>query len=99
MCRIHSSVVLARVRNLLQVACVSIEIYWSHERDHELDRDIKAVFLDLGIPTHSRSGPALTRLVTQQLRFADKVLVSRSEVRRVGKECVSTFRSRLSPFH
>src|SRR3546814_10977506 len=29
----------------------------------------------------------------------DLVMVLRSEERRVGKECVSTFRSRLSPYH
>src|SRR3546814_11076218 len=33
------------------------------------------------------------------VRFANKVLVSRSEERRVGKECVSTCRSRWSPYH
>src|SRR3546814_15587781 len=36
-----------------------------------------------------------------QLRFVgqDSVLFSRSEERRVGKECVSTCRSRWSPYH
>src|SRR3546814_19314889 len=33
------------------------------------------------------------------MRDADADLVERSEERRVGKECVRTFRSRWSPFH
>src|SRR3546814_20888487 len=31
--------------------------------------------------------------------YSDKVYVARSEERRVGKECVSTCRSRWSPYH
>src|SRR3546814_13064212 len=32
-------------------------------------------------------------------RFADELATARSEERRVGKECVSTCRSRWSPYH
>src|SRR3546814_16733254 len=31
--------------------------------------------------------------------YADKLVAQRSEERRVGKECVSTCRSRWSPYH
>src|SRR3546814_1135746 len=33
------------------------------------------------------------------LRFGTAALIARSEERRVGKECVSTCRSRWSPYH
>src|SRR3546814_4207958 len=40
------------------------------------------------------------RLPRQQLRFARvSAMPDRSEERRVGKECVSTCRSRWSPYH
>src|SRR3546814_14172703 len=35
----------------------------------------------------------------QGIRFAAKAAYDRSEERRVGKECVSTCRSRWSPYH
>src|SRR3546814_1757297 len=52
------------------------------------------VVLDLGLVEHSgpRFAPAL--LITLRQGF-----VWRSEARRVGKECLSTCRSRWSPYH
>src|SRR3546814_7743157 len=42
----------------------------------------------------------ITRLpIVKRHRTADLLEVARSEERRVGKECVSTCRSRWSPFH
>src|SRR3546814_16424743 len=38
-------------------------------------------------------------VVTQIARLTDRVAKPRSEERRVGKECVSTGRSRWSPYH
>src|SRR3546814_15984115 len=46
-----------------------------------------------GVPLHPGSSPE-TMLQPDSLRFS-----SRSEERRVGKECVSTCRSRWSPSH
>src|SRR3546814_3336387 len=48
-------------------------------------------------------GPLLLSPLTIDLRsfirFGNQVFSSRSEERRVGKECVSTCRSRWSPYH
>src|SRR3546814_19925965 len=41
----------------------------------------------------------LLRIVNGVLKPKDKILLMRSEERRVGKECVSTCRSRWSPDH
>src|SRR3546814_7823780 len=48
------------------------------------------------IGTGSPSGPSTTRLIGSALCMANTY---RSEERRVGKECVSTCRSRWSPYH
>src|SRR3546814_12363469 len=45
-----------------------------------------------------RRGPA-GELPCGVAGIADRALPGRSEERRVGKECVSTFRSRWSPYH
>src|SRR3546814_6196511 len=63
-------------------------------------------------PLQDKTGPALTRSKMMRLSFIDlgKLSISkanmryakkapRSEERRVGKECVSTCRSRWSPYH
>src|SRR3546814_5694229 len=42
---------------------------------------------------------ALIGLSTMYIVFADCITRHRSEERRVGKECVSTCRSRWSPYH
>src|SRR3546814_13650331 len=53
------------------------------------------------IQPHRGAPPAVRRLSRScsQLRLTDKVGNRRSEERRVGKECVSTCRSRWSPYH
>src|SRR3546814_3397036 len=55
---------------------------------------IKTVSRFLNVPTGQRSWQAV--LLGQGSEFA---FVVRSEERRVGKECVSTCRSRWSPYH
>src|SRR3546814_6494101 len=64
---------------------------------------------DVGL--HGKPVASLARLIdaaagVQELRLARRALISmryaldlRSEERRVGKECVSTCRSRWSPYH
>src|SRR3546814_15407013 len=42
---------------------------------------------------------AITELVEQAKGLANNAKATRSEERRVGKECVSTCRSRWSPYH
>src|SRR3546814_5171254 len=59
---------------------------------------------DCVLPTRSgRTGQAFTRtgpVNIRNARFAeDRSPLDRSEERRVGKECVSTCRSRWSPYH
>src|SRR3546814_11939760 len=51
--------------------------------------------------THGRIEALFCQMVAQRLRehCLDPLLVQRSEGRRVGKECVSTCRSRWSPDH
>src|SRR3546814_16929509 len=50
----------------------------------------------LGIGVH-QGGPELVELHVQQ--FGAVAVADRSDERRVGKECVSTCRSRWSPYH
>src|SRR3546814_1072188 len=45
------------------------------------------------------SGSDPSMMLTRAERQGDHWVVSRSEERRVGKECVSTCRSRWSPYH
>src|SRR3546814_3823771 len=59
-----------------------------------LDKRIECISLVIGTEVVSRGIKAALKLV----RFGG-FRVSRSEVRRVGKECVSTCRSRWSPYH
>src|SRR3546814_11138838 len=46
-----------------------------------------------------RGAPARTTKPTFRIDAANALIADRSEERRVGKECVSTCRSRLSPYH
>src|SRR3546814_19833905 len=52
--------------------------------------------VELGVRLHVAEGDAQRAVGVGVYRFA---LVLRSEERRVGKECVSTCRSRWSPYH
>src|SRR3546814_11034001 len=59
---------------------------------------------DENIPRHGRRGLAFYKRVGQaressSVRKKIEMTVRRSEERRVGKECVSTCRSRWSPYH
>src|SRR3546814_13225681 len=47
----------------------------------------------------NRRDPDRRTLAPYQLQHRDDPLLRRSEERRVGKECVSTCRSRWSPYH
>src|SRR3546814_15007543 len=47
----------------------------------------------------SNSGTALAAVAVSRIALASSAAETRSEERRVGKECVSTFRSRWSPDH
>src|SRR3546814_19872028 len=59
-----------------------------------------AFFMNLGtaVAGRWRGGPAKIAVLTSAL-FGSISGSSRSEERRVGKECVSTCRSRWSPYH
>src|SRR3546814_18026806 len=65
-------------------------------RQHEIDVHLRADRPRRDIPTQRR--PIIPYLEEQRLD-AEKDIVRRSEERRVGKECVSTCRSRWSPYH
>src|SRR3546814_20592371 len=54
--------------------------------------------LEAMIGTHKHGGASLNRL-DRVLRNEHRSGTARSEERRVGKECVSTCRSRWSPYH
>src|SRR3546814_19752296 len=58
--------------------------------------EIDALLLDnVAVSTNVR-GSEIGRVL---LEFAERSAIERSEERRVGKECVSTCRSRWSPYH
>src|SRR3546814_3291088 len=50
-------------------------------------------------PSDPRSTPRVAALTRSSLRTVLRPQHTRSEERRVGKECVSTCRSRWSPYH
>src|SRR3546814_7208520 len=64
------------------------------QRDRFDDREINMSILDIG---HSKIGKRYGRSI-DRLALGNSSL-NRSEERRVGKECVSTCRSRWSPYH
>src|SRR3546814_15162215 len=75
------------------------------EENGETWRGLRAVMPE-GIATHSRAqefyfgADGLLRRQDYTLDIADgSRIANRSEERRVGKECVKTCRSRLSPYH
>src|SRR3546814_12675340 len=67
----------------------------------ELDEALPHVALDVGDGASGQRGREIGRAGDGQARdyLCDLGLRSRSEERRVGKECVSTCRSRLSPYN
>src|SRR3546814_1393066 len=60
--------------------------------------DGKAVFLDLG-PFSKNNAAKPSADQAAELQKITHSLKNRSEERRVGKECVSTCRTRWSPYH
>src|SRR3546814_508031 len=78
----------------------------AHGRDHlshvELALDKDGKFLGLRVSTTANLGAYLSTFATSVPTYLYATLLAgqyRSEARRVGKECVSTCRSRWSPFH
>src|SRR3546814_4447017 len=73
--------------------------------DHLLARRREAAHLpagrDLGVPEplEQLAGAAVGRAPLEETARGQLVAEERSEERRVGKECVSTCRSRGSPYH
>src|SRR3546814_18376107 len=64
---------------------------WVRMDDGDLRTELQALGLDLDLIGYDRGVPALMQRA--------RSLFARSEERRVGKECVSTCRSRWSPYH
>src|SRR3546814_17233386 len=62
------------------------------------ESDLKGLALDLTVPLGKTVKESLPMRVGWQRYSAGKSMV-RSEERSVGKECVSTCRSRWSPYH
>src|SRR3546814_11234721 len=54
---------------------------------------------DDGVPAFSIVNPTGSRTALPEPRGLSAARIGRSEERRVGKECVSTCRSRWSPYH
>src|SRR3546814_3139564 len=64
------------------------------------NENVGVFYLDNFARDGKRSGAWMTTYRSQQTLGGERnVLASRSEERRVGKECVSTCRSRWSPYH
>src|SRR3546814_13376860 len=63
-----------------------------------VDPDIGAAYRRCGLPPERGSEPGFAGLI-RMIAGQQVSVQSRSEERRVGKECVSTCRSRWSPYH
>src|SRR3546814_13617258 len=68
----------------------------AHQPAHALDQEVVAGARGIG-PGLAEAGDRAVDQPRIDLRQA--VVIERSEERRVGKECVSTCRSRWSPYH
>src|SRR3546814_10995474 len=90
-----SSDLLQRLDLLFDVAAEVVEVVHRVVIAHQAD-------LDAAVVAHDRDRQGLLRGQEwdrdQRLQLA-AAQVQRSEERRVGKECVSTCRSRWSPYH
>src|SRR3546814_19745720 len=69
------------------------------QRDHVADRFVKAVVRAVHIEQRLLVICALIVIMPKLMVNGDEIVDVRSEERRVGKECVSTCRSRWSPYH
>src|SRR3546814_16023228 len=87
-------------RDLARGETYLVRLYREIALDAELfDRDREVIQLHLGGGTPNFLSPAQLRELVDTLRSHFRFSDSRSEERRVGKECVSTCRSRWSPYH
>src|SRR3546814_4984853 len=83
----------------------SSDLMWASSSLAVLDRaqtELEEVFSKAPAPVtaaEKREWEARVLETRQRVDTAAEVLASRSEERRVGKECVSTCRSRWSPYH
>src|SRR3546814_18653215 len=84
--RIGEQTASVQVTSVLRASNRSFQVKWT---ESEYER---------GSQTGSSRWTAILTIVTKVPRTADD-LRRRSEERRVGKECVSTCRSRWSPYH
>src|SRR3546814_12047794 len=80
------------------------------EKESQLPPDVRMDFVTIVTPNYAHFAPAMLALdkgfnvvvekpITFSLDEALQLKRKRSEERRVGKECVSTCRSRWSPYH
>src|SRR3546814_11133018 len=67
--------------------------------DHVGDQEPLLEHLALEVEAHHAPDRAAHAVGGQHVIRVDRIAAVRSEERRVGKECVSTCRSRWSPYH
>src|SRR3546814_14513310 len=91
----HAKAVAAAVRNHVGGIKLGLEFFTANGRAgvREMAKLDLPIFLDLKL----HDIPNTVAKAIQALRPLDPAI--RSEERRVGKECVSTCRSRWSPYH
>src|SRR3546814_2558954 len=80
----------------------TVVFFFSSRRRHTrcaLVTGVQTCALPISSRLESRSSASVLRLVGGGVAEAKRCASIRSEERRVGKECVSTCRSRWSPYH
>src|SRR3546814_1733903 len=78
----------------LPISRATSEKFWQLPLDDDYADNIKSDIADIRNTGKGRGGGAINGAL-----FVQEFVGSRSEERRVGKECVSTCRSRWSPYH
>src|SRR3546814_9294526 len=94
----HILVCYLRLWALVEVFCFSCFFFFSSRRRHTrcaLVTGVQTCALPICSVSALRKATALKRAPSSP----DTIRRTRSEERRVGKECVSTCRSRWSPYH
>src|SRR3546814_15669575 len=81
-----------------------VQLHEQHEGDKQRQARQKGQFLRFRLyrsPPHSLDGieQKMASIQHRNWQKIDESEINRSEERRVGKECVSTCRSRWSPYH
>src|SRR3546814_20069294 len=79
-----------------------VDVHDGGDPDHTTGNAVRCVLEAIGRFCHPDKCDSLSNFVTflaEDGGFAIKSVLIRSEERRVGKECVSTCRSRWSPYH